>query len=140
MIFLARLGPLEHGVKLVRQEDFRFLQNRGTVVLVGEKSRISSGNEWRQSATSPLRRNTRINNLGKSVTPWSSGGSLRLWNFATACSSGRGRKSMAISQKLGAFWWPTRTLAPAKFITPHSPEQNGIIKLFLRSLKEECVW
>src|SRR5680860_568184 len=27
-----------------------------------------------------------------------------------------------------------------EFITPYTPEQNGMIERFLRSLKEECVW
>ena len=27
-----------------------------------------------------------------------------------------------------------------EFITPYTPEQNGIIECFIRSLKEECVW
>jgi len=27
-----------------------------------------------------------------------------------------------------------------KFITPYTPEQNGIVERFFRSLKEECVW
>jgi len=27
-----------------------------------------------------------------------------------------------------------------EFITPHTPEQNGIIERFFRSLKEECTW
>ena len=27
-----------------------------------------------------------------------------------------------------------------EFITPHTPEQNGMIERFFRSLKEECVW
>ncbi len=27
-----------------------------------------------------------------------------------------------------------------KFITPYTPEQNGMIERFFRSLKEECVW
>jgi putative transposase len=27
-----------------------------------------------------------------------------------------------------------------EFITPYSPEQNGLIERFIRSLKEECVW
>ena len=27
-----------------------------------------------------------------------------------------------------------------EFITPYSPEQNGMIERFLRSFKEECVW
>jgi putative transposase len=27
-----------------------------------------------------------------------------------------------------------------EFITPHTPEQNRIVKRFFRSLKEECVW
>jgi putative transposase len=27
-----------------------------------------------------------------------------------------------------------------EFITPYSPEQNGLIERFFRSLKEECVW
>jgi len=27
-----------------------------------------------------------------------------------------------------------------EFITPYTPEQNGIVERFLRSLKEECVW
>ena len=27
-----------------------------------------------------------------------------------------------------------------EFITPYTPEQNGIIERFFRSLKEECVW
>jgi putative transposase len=27
-----------------------------------------------------------------------------------------------------------------EFITPHAPEQNGMIERFFRSLKEECVW
>jgi putative transposase len=27
-----------------------------------------------------------------------------------------------------------------EFITPYTPEQNGIIEQFFRSLKEECVW
>ena len=26
------------------------------------------------------------------------------------------------------------------FITPYTPEQNGLIERFFRSLKEECVW
>jgi putative transposase len=29
---------------------------------------------------------------------------------------------------------------PQEFITPYTPEQNGIIERFFRSLKEECVW
>lgn len=32
------------------------------------------------------------------------------------------------------------TRRPAEFITPYTPEQNGIIERFFRSLKEECVW
>ena len=27
-----------------------------------------------------------------------------------------------------------------EFITPYTPEQNGLMKRFYRSLKEECVW
>ena len=27
-----------------------------------------------------------------------------------------------------------------EFITPYTPEQNGLIEQFFRSLKEECVW
>jgi putative transposase len=27
-----------------------------------------------------------------------------------------------------------------ELITPYTPEQNGIIERFFRSLKEECVW
>lgn len=27
-----------------------------------------------------------------------------------------------------------------EFITPHTPEQNGMIERFFRSVKEECVW
>lgn len=27
-----------------------------------------------------------------------------------------------------------------QFITPYTPEQNGMIERFFRSLKEECVW
>ena len=27
-----------------------------------------------------------------------------------------------------------------EFVTPHTPEQNGLIERFFRSLKEECVW
>jgi putative transposase len=27
-----------------------------------------------------------------------------------------------------------------EFITPYTPEQNGILERFFRSLKEECVW
>jgi putative transposase len=27
-----------------------------------------------------------------------------------------------------------------EFITPYTPEQNGIIERFFRSLKEGCVW
>ncbi len=27
-----------------------------------------------------------------------------------------------------------------EFITPYSPEQNGMIERFFRSLKEECIW
>lgn len=27
-----------------------------------------------------------------------------------------------------------------EFITPYTPEQNGVIERFFRSLKEECVW
>jgi len=27
-----------------------------------------------------------------------------------------------------------------EFVTPYTPEQNGIIEKFFRSLKEECVW
>lgn len=27
-----------------------------------------------------------------------------------------------------------------EFITPHTPQQNGMIERFFRSLKEECVW
>jgi putative transposase len=29
---------------------------------------------------------------------------------------------------------------PQEFITPYTPEQNGMIERFFRSLKEECVW
>ena len=27
-----------------------------------------------------------------------------------------------------------------EFITPYTPEQNGLVERFIRSLKEECVW
>ena len=27
-----------------------------------------------------------------------------------------------------------------EFITPYTPEQNGVIERFIRSLKEECIW
>ena len=27
-----------------------------------------------------------------------------------------------------------------EYITPYTPEQNGMIERFFRSLKEECVW
>ncbi len=29
---------------------------------------------------------------------------------------------------------------PQEFVTPSTPEQNGAIERFFRSLKEECVW
>ncbi len=29
---------------------------------------------------------------------------------------------------------------PQEFITPYTPEQNGLIERWLRSLKEACVW
>jgi len=29
---------------------------------------------------------------------------------------------------------------PQEFITPYTPEQNGVIERFFRSLKEECIW
>ncbi len=29
---------------------------------------------------------------------------------------------------------------PQEFITPYTPEQNGLIERFFRSLKEECTW
>ena len=29
---------------------------------------------------------------------------------------------------------------PQEFITPYTPEQNGLIERFFRSLKEECAW
>jgi len=29
---------------------------------------------------------------------------------------------------------------PQEFITPYTPEQNGVIERFFRGLKEECVW
>jgi len=29
---------------------------------------------------------------------------------------------------------------PQEFVTPYTPEQNGMIERFFRSLKEECVW
>jgi putative transposase len=29
---------------------------------------------------------------------------------------------------------------PQEFITPYTPEQNGLIERFFRSLKEECIW
>ena len=29
---------------------------------------------------------------------------------------------------------------PQEFVTPSTPEQNGTIERFFRSLKEECVW
>ncbi len=29
---------------------------------------------------------------------------------------------------------------PQEFITPYTPEQNGVIERWFRSLKEECVW
>ena len=37
-----------------------------------------------------------------------------------------------------------RTVKPyglsQEFITPHTPEQNGLIERFIQSLKDECVW
>jgi putative transposase len=27
-----------------------------------------------------------------------------------------------------------------KYITPYSPEHNGIIERFMSALKEECIW
>jgi putative transposase len=27
-----------------------------------------------------------------------------------------------------------------EFITPYTPEQNGLMERFFRSLKEECIW
>ncbi|WP_435051101.1 integrase core domain-containing protein [Desulfacinum infernum] len=27
-----------------------------------------------------------------------------------------------------------------EYITPYSPEQNGVIERFMRTLKEECIW
>jgi putative transposase len=27
-----------------------------------------------------------------------------------------------------------------EFITPYTPEQNGLVECFFRSLKEECAW
>ena len=27
-----------------------------------------------------------------------------------------------------------------EYITPYSPEQNGAIERFMRTLKEECIW
>ena len=29
---------------------------------------------------------------------------------------------------------------PVEDITPYTPQQNGMIERFFRSLKEECVW
>ncbi len=33
-----------------------------------------------------------------------------------------------------------KSLTLPEFITPYTPEQNGIIERFFRGLKEECVW
>jgi hypothetical protein len=34
----------------------------------------------------------------------------------------------------------THLLCGDEFITPYTPEQNGIVERFFRSLKEQCVW
>ena len=34
----------------------------------------------------------------------------------------------------------TPKLRYQEFITPYTPEQNGIVERFFRSLKKECVW
>ncbi len=34
----------------------------------------------------------------------------------------------------------TATAAVTAFITPYTPQQNGLIERFFRTLKEECVW
>lgn len=34
----------------------------------------------------------------------------------------------------------SRLSSAQEFITPDTPEQNGMIQRFFRSLKEECVW
>ena len=47
----------------------------------------------------------------------------------------------ASSSRRAASAPPAATTACAQeFITPYTPEQNGMIERFFRSLKEECVW
>jgi putative transposase len=50
------------------------------------------------------------------------------------------RKPSERSRRLA---WRASALCALKvreFITPYTPEQNGLVERFFRSLKEECVW
>ena len=59
-------------------------------------------------------------------------------------------RDLGVADHLLYCWWveqqQTETQAcwdyrlQQEFITPSTPEQNGIIERFFRSLKEECVW
>ncbi|MCM5705632.1 integrase core domain-containing protein [Larsenimonas salina] len=37
-------------------------------------------------------------------------------------------------------WRVSRISGAIQFITPYTPEQNGLVERFFRSLKEECIW
>ncbi len=105
----------------------------------------TAGHTWRPSSTATIVRSWATSSPGEAGQRRPNGRSRRpAWRASGRCVHPGQRLSSApttgSSIRVDGSGRPVGTIGCSRSSSRYTPEQNGIIERFFRSLKEECVW